>query len=199
MVIPSNPDWDESRTGWQLGGDQRPVAVVRARSAGDVVATVRAAVAAGVRVAPQATGRNALPLGPLTDTVLLRTSDMRGVEIDPVCRVARVEAGAVWGEVTEAAAAHGLAGLMGTARDVGVVGYTPVSSSKEVFPTPGSPGPPVVRSGRPSSVRCPIGHDRLPLRLPALRFTRSGRRLRIWTMRRAGRAFRALATLRRCR
>jgi FAD/FMN-containing dehydrogenase len=88
------------------------------------VSTVRAAALAGLRAAPQATGHNAGPLGPLDDTVLLRTSGLRGVEIDAERQVARVQAGALWGEVTDAAAAHGLAGLLGTARDVGVVGYT---------------------------------------------------------------------------
>jgi len=49
---------------------------------------------------------------------------MRGVEIDPGARIARVEAGALWLEVVEAAAAHGLATLAGSSPDVGVVGYT---------------------------------------------------------------------------
>ncbi|OLT14806.1 oxidoreductase, partial [Pseudonocardia sp. CNS-139] len=57
-------------------------------------------------------------------TVLLRTSAMDAVAVDPARRVARVGAGALWGDVTDAAARAGLAALAGTARDVGVVGYT---------------------------------------------------------------------------
>ena len=49
---------------------------------------------------------------------------MRQVTIDPVARIARAEAGAVWHEVVEAAAEHGLAALAGSSPDVGVVGYT---------------------------------------------------------------------------
>ncbi len=49
---------------------------------------------------------------------------MRRVTIDPAARTARAEAGAVWLDVAEAAAAHGLAGLAGSSPDVGVVGYT---------------------------------------------------------------------------
>ena len=49
---------------------------------------------------------------------------MRGVEIDPQARIARVEAGALWIDVVEAAAEHGLAALAGSSPDVGVVGYT---------------------------------------------------------------------------
>ena len=51
-------------------------------------------------------------------------SGMKGVEIDPVARVARVKAGTIWADVVDAAAAHGLAALHGSAPDVGVVGYS---------------------------------------------------------------------------
>jgi FAD/FMN-containing dehydrogenase len=49
---------------------------------------------------------------------------MRGVSVDPKRRTARVEAGVLWQEVTDAAAEHGLAALAGSSHDVGVVGYT---------------------------------------------------------------------------
>jgi FAD/FMN-containing dehydrogenase len=63
-------------------------------------------------------------MGPLEGTILVKTSRMRGVEIDTEGNRARVQAGALWGEVTPAAAGHGLAALAGSAKDVGVVGYT---------------------------------------------------------------------------
>jgi FAD/FMN-containing dehydrogenase len=56
--------------------------------------------------------------------VLLKTERMRGVEIDPRAQCARVEAGVLWGAVSEAAAEHGLAALAGSSPDVGVVGYS---------------------------------------------------------------------------
>jgi FAD/FMN-containing dehydrogenase len=124
LVSPRDADWDDARTPWQLAVDQRPEAVVLAASPRDVVATVRAAAVAGLAVAPQSTGHNAAPLGDLAGTVLLRTSGLRDVEIDPERRTARVGAGAVWEDVTAAAAKYGLTGLAGSARDVGVVGYT---------------------------------------------------------------------------
>ena len=49
---------------------------------------------------------------------------MRGVEIDPVAETARVQAGTLWLEVTEAATPYGLFPLSGSSPDVGVVGYT---------------------------------------------------------------------------
>jgi FAD/FMN-containing dehydrogenase len=124
VVTPIDASWDEARQAWNLAVDQRPAAVVYAESAADVVAVVNFARDHGLRVAPQGTGHNAGPLGPLADTVLLKTSRMRGVEIDAENERARVEAGVLWLEVVEAAAEHGLAALAGSSPDVGVVGYT---------------------------------------------------------------------------
>ncbi|HVU93397.1 MAG TPA: FAD-binding protein [Jatrophihabitans sp.] len=124
LVRPTDPGWDTARLAWQLATDQRPAAVVLAASVRDVQATVLAAAELGLRVAPQGTGHNAAPLGELTDTILLKTSALRGVQIDAEARIARAEAGAMWLDVTPLAAKHGLAGLAGSASDVGVVGYT---------------------------------------------------------------------------
>ena len=46
------------------------------------------------------------------------------MQVDPDLRVARVEPGALWGDVVAAVAPHGLAALAGSSHDVGVVGYT---------------------------------------------------------------------------
>jgi FAD/FMN-containing dehydrogenase len=124
LVLPGEPAWDEARTAWNLALDQRPVAVVIAESAADVAETVRAARRNGLRVAPQGTGHGASALGDLEGTILLRTTRLRGVSVDPEARTARVEAGVLWQEVTDAAAEHGLAALSGSSHDVGVLGYT---------------------------------------------------------------------------
>jgi hypothetical protein len=121
---PGDPGWDIARAAWNLAVDQRPEAVVTARSVRDVQTTLRAAASRGLRVAPQSTGHHATPMGPLDGTVLLRLSGMRGVTVDAQRRVARVEGGAVWADVTAAAAEHGLVGLAGSSADVGVAGYT---------------------------------------------------------------------------
>jgi FAD/FMN-containing dehydrogenase len=63
-------------------------------------------------------------MGSLAHTVLVKTERMRGVEIDAENGIARVDAGVLWAEVSEAAAEHGLAALAGSSPDVGVVGYS---------------------------------------------------------------------------
>jgi FAD/FMN-containing dehydrogenase len=124
IVLPGDGGWDAARQAWNLSVDQHPVSVVFPEAAEDVAAVVEVAGRHGLRVAAQGTGHSAGPIGPLDETILVKTSRMRGVEIDAQANRARVGAGALWGEVVPAAAEHGLAALAGSAEDVGVVGYT---------------------------------------------------------------------------
>jgi FAD/FMN-containing dehydrogenase len=124
IVRPGDARYDEARPAWNLAVDQRPAAVAIPRDADQVVAAVLYAKREGLRVAAQGTGHNASPLGDLSDTLLIKTHEMRGVEIDADNRVARVEAGAQWGDVVAPAGEYGLAALAGSSHDVGVVGYS---------------------------------------------------------------------------
>jgi FAD/FMN-containing dehydrogenase len=124
IVLPGEGGWDAARQAWNLSVDQRPVAVVFPEAPEEVAAVAEVAGAHGLRLAAQGTGHSAAPMGPLEGTILLKTSRMRGVEIDAEAKRARVRAGALWGEVVPAAAEQGLAALAGSAKDVGVVGYT---------------------------------------------------------------------------
>jgi FAD/FMN-containing dehydrogenase len=124
IVHPHDPNWNQARLAWNLSADQQPAAVALPESADDVVAIVRWARERGLRIAPQGTGHSASALGSLAHAVLMKTERMRGVEVYPAERIARVEAGVLWEEVTEAAAEHGLAALAGSSPDVGVVGYS---------------------------------------------------------------------------
>jgi FAD/FMN-containing dehydrogenase len=124
LVLPHDPGWNEARRAWNLAVDQRPAAVAIPETAEEAAAVVRWARSRGLRIAAQGTGHGAPAMGSLAHTVLVKTWAMRGIELDPDARRARVEAGVLWAELSEAAAKHGLAGLAGTSPDVGVVGYT---------------------------------------------------------------------------
>jgi hypothetical protein len=124
ILTAADPGWDQARQAWNLAVDQQPAAIARPASAQEVVAAVGFARRHGLRVAAQGTGHNAAPMGPLSGTLLIKTAGLRQVSIDPERMTARAGAGALWQEVTGAAAGHGLAGLAGSSPDVGVVGYT---------------------------------------------------------------------------
>ncbi len=124
VVTPGDAAWDASRQAFNLTLDQRPALIAYPNGTDDVAAIVEYAKAGGLRVAPQRTGHNAGPLGSLEDTILLKTSEMKGVEIDADDRRARVNAGAQWQDVVPKASELGLAALHGSAPDVGIVGYS---------------------------------------------------------------------------
>src|SRR5215469_4467541 len=122
VFVPGEDGYDQARQAWNLAVDERPAAVVVAESAADVVHAVRFARSHGMRIAPQGTGHGAAPLEPLEGAMLLRTSRMRSVRINPDARAARAEAGAQWQDVTVPAGEQGLAVLAGTASNVGGTG-----------------------------------------------------------------------------
>ncbi len=124
VATPGDVDWDEARLAWNRAADQQPDAVAFVEGVEDVAATVRFAAAHDLRLAGQGTGHGAAPLGPLEGTILVKTERMRGVEIDSEAQTARVEAGVLVLELSEAAQGHGLCSMPGSAPDVGVVGYT---------------------------------------------------------------------------
>ena len=86
-----------------------PIAVVRARDAADVQATVRWAAEHGVPVVPRGAGSGLSGGSSAVDGgIVLSLERMRAIEIDVATRVAVVEPGAFNAEVKAAAAEHGL-------------------------------------------------------------------------------------------
>src|SRR5918994_611604 len=90
---PGEEGYEEASRAWNLAAHQTPALVVVARGAADVMAAVRFARDGGLGVGVMATGHG---VGAACDGgVLINTSGMRGVRVDPVDRTARVEAGAL--------------------------------------------------------------------------------------------------------
>ncbi|WP_062442241.1 FAD-binding oxidoreductase [Herbidospora daliensis] len=122
VLVPGDESFETARLPWNRAVDQGGVRVVVVpEDAADAAAAVRCARMAGLTVATQPNGHGAA--GGLDGEVLLRTRLLRGVAVDPVRRIARVEAGASWGEVQAAAAKHGLTGLCGSSPVVSATGF----------------------------------------------------------------------------
>ena len=124
IATPTDADWDEARLAWNLVADQHPEAVAFVESAEDIAKVVRFAGENDLRVSGQGTGHGAVAVGSLEGTILIKTERMRGIEVDPDARTARVEAGVLVLELSEAAGRHGLSSLPGSSPDVGVTGYS---------------------------------------------------------------------------
>ena len=126
IITPAAPGWDEARQAWNLAVDQHPAAVAFPRSAADVAATVNYAPCTGParRRAGHRSQRRATCGSPRRLDPAPHRQHAAGHDRPQAARTARVEAGALWLDVTAAAAEHGLAGLAGSSPDVGVIGYT---------------------------------------------------------------------------
>ncbi|MQA79837.1 MAG: FAD-binding protein [Streptosporangiales bacterium] len=122
VFLPGDAGYDESRTGYNLAVDHRPVAVVRAGGVADVMATVAFATVHDLPVGVLNSGHGAS--APADGGILVDPRRMRSVRVDPMAGVARIEAGARWDDVIHEAAVFGLAPLSGSSPGIGAVGYT---------------------------------------------------------------------------
>jgi FAD/FMN-containing dehydrogenase len=120
--LPGDDDYDAQRATWSGAIDPRPALVAEAEVPADVRAAVVTAQDHGLPFAVQATGHGTHV--PADGGLLLKTTQMAEVLVDPDRRTARVGPGACWGDVIAASAPFGLAPLSGTSTTVGVAGYT---------------------------------------------------------------------------
>jgi FAD/FMN-containing dehydrogenase len=116
--------YDGNRGAFNVLLSQNPAGIVTPGSAGDVIDAVAYAKAEGLRIGAQRTGHSAEPLGDLSETLLVRTAAMNSVSIDAPRRIARVGAGALWGDLVPQASDQGLAACHGSSPTVGIVGYS---------------------------------------------------------------------------
>src|SRR3954451_12190233 len=121
IATADDSDWDQARQAWNLAADQHPAAVAFVESADDVSEVVGFARANGLRVTGQGTGHGAVSLGSLDDVILIKTQNMRAVEIENGSE--RAEAGALPEDVAGAAITKGMCSMPGTSPNVGIAGY----------------------------------------------------------------------------
>ena len=121
VLTADDPDYGVAIACWNRAVVQTPAVAVVAMNPSDVRAAVRYAADAGLGIGVQATGHGfVLPV----DGMLILTSGMDEVTIDPVARTATVAAGCTAGPFLAAAHEHGLAPLLGSSPTVGAVGLT---------------------------------------------------------------------------
>ena len=110
-AVLTDPDVTEAyRRDWARDPNAgQPLAVVRATSTSDVVATLRWATEHGIAVVPRGAGSGLSGGATAVDGgIVLSMERMRSVEVDPAMRVAVAQPGALNVEVKKAAAEHGL-------------------------------------------------------------------------------------------
>lgn len=121
LLRPGNEEYARLCSGWNTRVVHRPEFAVAAQSPEQVQDAVRFAADRGLPIRVQSTGHGVLAAS--NRGVIIDTSGIGGVHIDPSRQIAEIGAGVRWQELLDIAQEHDLAGLAGSASPVGVVGY----------------------------------------------------------------------------
>ena len=124
VLLPGEEGYDEARSIWNAMIDRRPALIARCSSAQDVVKAVSHARDRNLPVSIRGGAHNVAGHAVCDDGVMVDLSLMRGVQVDPKRRRARVEGGATWGDVDRESQVFGLATPGGLISDTGVAGLT---------------------------------------------------------------------------
>ncbi|SLN54773.1 6-hydroxy-D-nicotine oxidase [Roseovarius albus] len=124
LIDPDDNRFDDARAVWNAMIDRRPAVIAQCKSASDVQAAVKLAVAQNLPIAIKGGGHNVAGHAVCDGGVMIDLSGMRGVEVDPTARLAKVQGGALWRDVDTATQEHGLATPGGLISDTGVAGLT---------------------------------------------------------------------------
>jgi len=124
LITARDPEYDTARVVVEGRIDLHPAAIVRVANADDVARVIRYARDTGAELAVRSGGHSGAGHGTTEGGVVIDLRDMKGLEIDPEARTAWAETGLDAGEVTTAAAEHGLAVGFGDTASVGIGGIT---------------------------------------------------------------------------
>jgi FAD/FMN-containing dehydrogenase len=124
LITADHVDYDDARAVWNGVIDRHPRIITRCRDADDVAAAVRFARDHDLEIAVRGGGHNVAGTATCDDGIVIDLSAMRAVRVDAPARTARVQGGALWGDVDHATQAHGLATTGGIVSHTGVAGLT---------------------------------------------------------------------------
>jgi FAD/FMN-containing dehydrogenase len=124
LFLPTSSGYDAARRIWNGAIDRHPACIARCTGVADVVAAVRFAREHELEIAVRGGGHNVAGTAVCDDGVVIDLSATRAVWVDPAGRTARVQGGALWGDVDHETQAHGLATTGGIIGHTGVAGLT---------------------------------------------------------------------------
>jgi FAD/FMN-containing dehydrogenase len=124
VLTANQSGYDTARRLWNPAFDRKPVLIVRCVGAADVRRAVKFAAGHGLLTAVRGGGHSLSGQSCCDGGLMIDLSPMRSVEVDPIAKTARVEGGALLGQLDRESLAFGLATPVGTVADTGVAGLT---------------------------------------------------------------------------
>lgn len=124
VLQPGDADYDVTRSIWNGMIDKKPALVVQCTGVADVISAVNFARESQFLTAVRSGGHNWAGLAAVEGGILIDLSPMKGILVDPEARVARVQAGATWGDLDHETQVFGLAVTGGHITTTGVAGLT---------------------------------------------------------------------------
>ena len=124
LIPPGDPDYEGARKLWNGMIDRYPALIVRCANQADIVSAVRFARESDLRLAVRSGGHNSAGNATVDGGLVIDLSRMKGIQVDPARRTARIESGVTLGEFVQAIEAHGLLTTTGTVSGTGMAGLT---------------------------------------------------------------------------
>jgi FAD/FMN-containing dehydrogenase len=124
LLTAGEEGYEQARHIWNGAFDRRPALIVRCAGAADVVQAVNFGRSQDVLIAVRAGGHSLSGQSVCDGGLMIDVSPMRGVRVDPTARTARVESGALLGDLDRESQAFGLATPAGRVSHTGVAGLT---------------------------------------------------------------------------
>ncbi|HEX4717463.1 MAG TPA: FAD-binding oxidoreductase [Thermoleophilaceae bacterium] len=124
LVGRDHPAYDEHRAIWNGSIDRRPALIARCAGEDDVAASVAFGRRTGLPVAVRSGGHSFPGLCTCDDGLVIDTSLMKAIEVDPDTATVRAQAGVLLGELDQATQSLGMAVPAGIVTHTGLAGLT---------------------------------------------------------------------------
>jgi FAD/FMN-containing dehydrogenase len=124
LLRPGDDGYEEGRRVWNGMYDRRPALIAKCASTADVVLAVGFARERDLPIAVRSGGHGVAGHAVCDGGLVVDFSSMKAIEVDPVGRTARAEAGVLWGQLDTVTQGFGLATVGGIVTHTGVAGLT---------------------------------------------------------------------------
>lgn len=124
LLSQDHENYNAARSIWNGMIDKKPALIAQCINSHDVTLCVHFAIENNLQVSVRGGGHNVAGNSVCEDGLMIDFSKMKGIDIDPVKRTAKVQPGVLWRELDADTIRYNLATTGGTVSDTGVAGLT---------------------------------------------------------------------------